>query len=54
LTFAYAALALGFDRTVFLSPASYLLFFSTLIALSLASYHFLERPAQRFLRQRFR
>lgn len=53
LTFASAALALGFDRTIFLSPVTYLLFFATLIVLSLLSYHCLERPAQRFLRQRF-
>ncbi len=53
LTFVFTALSLGLPRTVFFSPIAYLLYFATLIALSLLSYHRLERPAQRYLRRRF-
>jgi peptidoglycan/LPS O-acetylase OafA/YrhL len=52
LIFVSAAIALGFPRSVFLSPVAYVLYFSALIAASLASYHWLERPTQRYLRSR--
>lgn len=44
--------ALGFGPTLFLSPIALIGFFVLLIALSLATYHGYERPAQRWLRQR--
>lgn len=43
---------LGLDRALFYSPWLLAAFFGVLISLSLASYHYLERPAQRLLRQR--
>lgn len=52
LTFVFAAQSFGLARSVFLSPAAYVLYFAALIAVSLASYHRLERPAQRALRRR--
>jgi peptidoglycan/LPS O-acetylase OafA/YrhL len=45
-------LSLGLPRSVFLSPGAYFLYFAVLIAASFASYHWLERPAQRSLRRR--
>jgi peptidoglycan/LPS O-acetylase OafA/YrhL len=52
MIFVLATLALGWPRSIFLSPAAYFLYFAALIAASLASYHWLERPAQRCLRRR--
>ena len=42
----------GLDSSWFYSPLSMLLFFLVLIPLSLASYHWFERPVQSFLRSR--
>lgn len=39
------------DRSIFYAPWFMLLFFATLIAISLCSFHYFELPAQRFLRQ---
>lgn len=52
LLFMMGAFALGVPAFFFYSPWAMLLFFALLIPLSLASYHFLERPAQSFLRSR--
>ena len=41
---------LGFPRTIFYHPLAIIIFFVVLLPISLASYHFLERPAQTFLR----
>lgn len=54
LIFVFAVLSLGLPRTVFTTPAAYLLYFSALVFASLVSYHRFERPAQNFLRARFR
>ncbi len=53
LVCATAFLHLGIDRMIATSPYFFLAFFAVLFALSLASYHGFERPAQRFLRERF-
>ena len=42
----------GFQLSAFASPIAMLVFFLVLIPLSLCSYHYLERPAQSFLRKR--
>jgi peptidoglycan/LPS O-acetylase OafA/YrhL len=52
ILFALIADKLGFARAVFYQDWVMLLFFAVLIALSLLSHRFLERPAQRFLRRR--
>jgi peptidoglycan/LPS O-acetylase OafA/YrhL len=52
LVFMLGALALSLPNTVFYSTWVMLAFFVILILLSLGSYHFLERPAQKFLRSR--
>lgn len=51
LLFVFATLSFAVPRAAFLSPLAYVLFFSALIATSLASYHWLERPAQSGLRR---
>jgi peptidoglycan/LPS O-acetylase OafA/YrhL len=43
--------ALGIDRSVFYSPLALVAFLGLLIAVSLASFHYLELPAQRSLRR---
>lgn len=53
LVCATAFLHLGSDRLVAASPSFFVLFFVVLLGLSLASYHGLERPLQRWLRARF-
>jgi peptidoglycan/LPS O-acetylase OafA/YrhL len=45
---------LGWNRTVFLTPQSFLLFFAALLGLAWCSYTFLERPTQSWLRARHR
>ncbi len=52
ILFMIAAFALGISTAFFSTLPALLLFFSVLIVLSLASHHFLERPAQSFLRSR--
>ncbi|HEU0300260.1 MAG TPA: acyltransferase [Longimicrobium sp.] len=52
LVWLHAAALLGMGSAIFLRPATLILFFAVLIPLSLASYHYFERPAQRFLRSR--
>lgn len=52
IVFALTSDRLGFSRTIFYQGWVMLLFFAVLIALSLLSHRFLERPAQRFLRRR--
>ena len=42
----------GRSRTFFYTPISFCLFFSILIAASLMSYHFIERPLQNYLRNK--
>jgi peptidoglycan/LPS O-acetylase OafA/YrhL len=53
MVFIITAHVLHFPTTFFSRPLSMLLFFVTLIPLSLASYHFLERPAQKYFRSVF-
>jgi peptidoglycan/LPS O-acetylase OafA/YrhL len=53
IAFLWLALGLGLGSACFYSPSTMLLYFSTLIALSLGSHYFFERPAQSFLRRRF-
>lgn len=45
-----AALWLGLQRSVFLYSLSLILFYLILISVAMLSYHFVERPAQRWLR----
>jgi len=52
LVFFFVAQVLLIPSTAFYSPWSMLLFFAVLIPLGLGSYHFVERPCQRFLRNR--
>jgi peptidoglycan/LPS O-acetylase OafA/YrhL len=52
LALVLAGLSLGWQRTIAYSPSAYLCFFATLILVSLVSYHYFERPAQRYLRKR--
>jgi peptidoglycan/LPS O-acetylase OafA/YrhL len=52
LAAAGAAIALGLDRSVFSSAWTLAAFIAVLLALSFASYRFLELPAQRALRRR--
>jgi peptidoglycan/LPS O-acetylase OafA/YrhL len=51
LLFVLTALCLGGSRAVFHSPWVFLGFFALLLPLSLASYRYLEMPAQRYLRR---
>jgi len=44
---------LGWTTAVFYTPVALLLFFLALIGLSLVSYSYIERPAQRFIRKRW-
>ena len=44
--------ALGLDQSIFSTLSSLVLFFAVLIALSLASHKFFERPVQDFLRKK--
>lgn len=50
IAFATVVDRLGYDRSVFYSPWSLLIFMACLIPLSLASHAFFEMPAQRALR----
>jgi len=47
-----AAFELAVPRTIFFTPAALVLFFATLIAVSLASYYYFERPVQAWIRKR--
>jgi len=51
LTAAEAATRFTAGKSVFYSPWVMLSFFAVLIGVSLASYRYLEMPAQRWLRQ---
>lgn len=44
--------AVGYDRAVFLSPIVFITYMTGVIAVSLAVYHLLERPAQDWIRGR--
>ena len=52
IAFLWVANAAGISLSFFRSPLSLLLFFLVLIPASLACYHWFERPAQTFLRQK--
>lgn len=52
ILFAMAFDALALSRTVFYQGWVMVLFFAVLLPMSLASHRYLERPAQRWLRQR--
>jgi peptidoglycan/LPS O-acetylase OafA/YrhL len=52
MIFVGAAFVLAVPRTFFCTVASLVIFFVTLIAVSLCSYHYFERPAQSLLRKR--
>ena len=53
MLFYGVAVAIGVEATFFRTDAALLLFMATLLALSFASHRWLERPAQRALRERF-
>jgi peptidoglycan/LPS O-acetylase OafA/YrhL len=53
LAFVLCTRALGLSAGFFWTPLSMLLFFLLLIPISLASFRFLEMPAQRYLRARW-
>jgi peptidoglycan/LPS O-acetylase OafA/YrhL len=42
--------AMGWQRSIFYSPISFLVFFAAVLGLSLVVYHFFEMPAQDFIR----
>ena len=52
ILFMLAAAAFSISLSICRTPLFLLLFFVALISLSLASYHYFERPAQRFLRRK--
>lgn len=53
IVFVVVATEFGLDRTLFLSPLCFLVFFAVLVITSLLVFHWFERPAQRWLRSRF-
>jgi len=52
MVFVAVAVELPVPRTFFLTPYALMLFFATLIAVSLCSYYYFERPVQSLLRKR--
>jgi peptidoglycan/LPS O-acetylase OafA/YrhL len=52
LIFIFTVLSLSLPKTIFYSLWMMLVFFCLLTLISLASYHFLERPCQKLLRER--
>ena len=52
MIFVGAAFVLAVPRTFFYTPDSFVIFFVTLIAVSLCSYYYFERPVQFLLRKR--
>ena len=54
LVFIIVVLHLTGHNSFFYSPWAFLLFFSTLIVLSLCSHRYVEMPCQSFIRERFR